>query len=706
MSEEYSSDGEGGQYETPPESASEFDDTDDNNSEFFICNREAMLTTVENERLDELERRERNAQTPPRRSIIQGWREEFKRNQSNLRAQALQNINAVMETNKIRQAIEQNKKNLDAENKQILKSVLQSALAKSLKVSDKHHSVEHEIIKMGEENRLKKMWSNILLCKIFNEVYKPDPDYALGKPKKRDERFYEFFKKLVYDEYSENEIKNTRFLELVQKLSRKTKKYISIQLYAFEFNYNDLYNFFDDNGNRYIKDDDKHFASEDLVRTLLESQCTQKIKSIMDTTNLDPLYRSLKSEQPHKWISDWKKRKSIVLGPRNTELNITEQTKSFQKFIKSHLKKQKNVQIAENDIIATSKDQQRNLFEKYKGNKYFYIGEVSFKSRDDILNEIDKWLIVFVNFHVFITNVTPDPKEDLIAEQVFRLFTSEQTETIFDSFFDDRSSEVYIDIFIEEFLQYKLNYYGGVPLNSSQTDTLSKYFTDILENYDTSKERGLEIETKTYQDLAKIVNKTIYNNLPLFFDEYDNPISTGVKSKNLPGDKGNMEIISSSYAQGTKFRSSVYQQLFGNKVSREVEYWVPKLHMMTGVPVFNEVEKVYKENKNGNRIYLKLNSIEYMNDEGKSSKLYYFRKFIDFYDFLKEWQKTFWNKMTRSLDNKEREFFLNKVNDIQFYFHDELKKLLNGKQYCNELRKVSDQIKCIKLSQYLIKKLK
>lgn len=734
---EYSSNGEGGQYETPPEY--DYDDSDE--ASMMIDD-----SGERQQRLDRLELLEQYKKSPEKKSIIKSWKEEYKRNLENTKRHANKNIEAAMQTERIQTALKKNMKNLDAENKQMLRSVLQSSLAKSLKNSDKFHSVEHEIIKIGEENKLKKKWCNILLCQIFNEKFLKGSGFKLGEPNKRDNNFSEFFQKLVYDESSEEDQElffqnKINFFDLLDKMKGPSKIYIKSQLFAYEFNYADLYKYLGNKDNEHINaiinKSNKTFTKQELVRELLYNKCVSSSISTILESNLDPLYRSLKGFKGN-WINDWKERKSITLGERTQELNITPDTQNFQKFVRKKLKEQgNNMVIAENEIIATSREQQEmNIlynFEKHYNPKYFYIGTVDYKSREEILYEIKYWLIVFVNFHVFIKDPSINGKEDIIFQKCLRLFTSDQIERILNSLFHDKNfEEVYINIFIEEFLQYKLEYYGGVPLNKTKIDILYDKFYTVLTNFDgIEKQNPDELseeeikweneqqlnyfdfdyvikmisERTIYEKLSEKLNEVLYDNLPLFFDEYNNPIAKGVKrgkfaggNKNVFDDYEEQQLTStvSEYARGTKFRSSIYKQLFGNKISREVEYWVPKLHMMTGVPVFNEVEKVYRVKEKGAKVYLKLNFIELVDkDNKKESKLYYFRKFIDFYDFLKEWQRTFWNKMNSTIQEEEKRFFSKKVKDIQKYFLEEKKNI-----ELKRIRKGIDNINIKKLREY------
>jgi hypothetical protein len=160
----------------------------------------------------------------------------------------------------------------------------------------------------------------------------------------------------------------------------------------------------------------------------------------------------------------------------------------------------------------------------------------------------------------------------------------------------------------------------------------------------------------------------------------DNPYAVGVKKI------GN--VISSTYSETLTFVKP-YRDPHFTFLNGVVETWSPIVHYVTGLPVFTQKDEVLRYKQLGKVVYLKIQET-YVKVGDKNIAVMYFRKFLDFLDYLKSWQETYVRKIveinnklrTISIEMKidklstliaRRDIMIKKVRDIKNYFIAELK---------------------------------
>ena len=166
-------------------------------------------------------------------------------------------------------------------------------------------------------------------------------------------------------------------------------------------------------------------------------------------------------------------------------------------------------------------------------------------------------------------------------------------------------------------------------------DKLANQIKNILQI--TNKNFVKDIKEKVKEDENKDIDLVnLLNNMEIKTQEGNlKPTDAGIKKGNI----GGKNVIFSQYTKYVEFEKP-YQDPHFTFLSDKIEYWVPKVHMMTGLPVWKEKEEVLKRSKTGTFVYLKLQSVKTkVNNEEKI--IYYFRKFFSFEDFIKSWQLTY-----------------------------------------------------------------
>lgn len=147
-------------------------------------------------------------------------------------------------------------------------------------------------------------------------------------------------------------------------------------------------------------------------------------------------------------------------------------------------------------------------------------------------------------------------------------------------------------------------------------------------------------------------------------------------------------------------------------LNETVETWSPKVHYVTGLPVFTQKEEILRYTLQGNIVYIKLQKVA-VNIKGRTTYIMYFRKFVDFLDYLKSWQESFVTriiqigiKFDKMIINKyqiskkndvrkialmleDRRRMLTKVKDIKSYF---LEKATEGVQVEKMEIYINDQV--------------
>lgn len=146
----------------------------------------------------------------------------------------------------------------------------------------------------------------------------------------------------------------------------------------------------------------------------------------------------------------------------------------------------------------------------------------------------------------------------------------------------------------------------------------------------------------------------------------------------------NKGIITTKFSDNIIFKAG-YKDPHFDFLGDKVEYWRPQQHMITGGKVYNVKDEIFKTTKRCKKIYLKIQNVN-VKINGEDKKFYYFRKFIDFNDFLKVWQINYirnyyqmGTKMNQETNIKKLEYYVdrrhilfNKINDINTYFSNQI----------------------------------
>lgn len=177
------------------------------------------------------------------------------------------------------------------------------------------------------------------------------------------------------------------------------------------------------------------------------------------------------------------------------------------------------------------------------------------------------------------------------------------------------------------------------------------------------------------------------------------------------------------YAENVHFIAP-YQDPHFTFLGTDVEYWVPKVHMQTGLPVFKEKLEILRQTKTGNIVYIKRENVKVW---VPSSKHYinvsYFRKFVDFNDFLKSWQETYvrqYYEIGETLESiaktitmhanllkkvknyiTRRRYLFYKIKDMKTYFTYEMKKQKDITEENKLCMYASDEVVRVLLSEQL-----
>ena len=177
-------------------------------------------------------------------------------------------------------------------------------------------------------------------------------------------------------------------------------------------------------------------------------------------------------------------------------------------------------------------------------------------------------------------------------------------------------------------------------------------------------------------------NMTLKSSINKLRDQDTNPYAIGVKKEG--------KVISSNYSSDITFIKP-YKDPHFTFLNEVVETWVPTVHYVTGLPVFSNKEEILSYKLSGKIVYIKLQEVSVNISKGKNVKVLYFRKFVDFLDYLKSWQETYVKKVTEiglelgDIVDKSKNFnikdlsilisrrnnMLKRIKDIKMYFVDQ-----------------------------------
>jgi hypothetical protein len=343
-----------------------------------------------------------------------------------------------------------------------------------------------------------------------------------------------------------------------------------------------------------------------------------------------------KAEPVEDWIQHWKKTKGIILRQSNREFNITEGTPEFQEKIAQLAN---DSMLNPEDIINTSKPQTTALgfLKKSKGTKKnFFVGTVQYLTKKDMLDELTT---LFTNFQELLDIVRSeeDYDENAINTTIEFLFPN-MDEINLQHMLSDEG--VLIGNFLHEIQFRILKEYGAYTVLS-----------------------------KKDRERLKLV---ILNDNPI---ELKNMILVvfGPKLKSFSDQFVNEKIEDfSNFPTHVQFISSEYMSRFSNPNAKQViEYWWPKIHFVTGKPVFKIKPEIKRITYEGKKIYLKLSSVMYQKEGQPPQTIYYFRKFINFNDFLMSWFVTYEDKLEQAVEVHDIDYYSWRIEDIVNYFREE-----------------------------------
>lgn len=342
-----------------------------------------------------------------------------------------------------------------------------------------------------------------------------------------------------------------------------------------------------------------------------------------------------KAEPVKDWIEHWKKTKGIVLRKSNQELNITEGTPAFQEKIAQLVN---DPMLNPDDIVNTSKPQSRKDYvtESKGTQKNFFVGTVLYLSKKDMLDELIQY---FQNFIELLNVIQSEEEydENAINTTIEFLFPN-MDEMELQLMLSDQ--KVLIGNFLHEIQFRLLKEYGAYTvLSRKDRERLNRVILNPTE-------------------LKNVIKVVFGPKLKSFSDQFVNE-----KIEDL-----------SNFPQHVQFIPSEYMSRFSNPDAKQViEYWWPKIHFVTGKPVFKIKPEIKRITYDGKRIYLKLNSVVYQKEGQPPQTIYYFRKFISFNDFLMSWVGTYQEKLEQAVHEEDIQYYAQRIEDIYNYFEKQYK---------------------------------
>lgn len=325
----------------------------------------------------------------------------------------------------------------------------------------------------------------------------------------------------------------------------------------------------------------------------------------------------------YNWIEDWKKSKAYTVGRTGIFTGMRGIDK-FKKNVSAGTQTTKSLtpDFDENDILAPNRS--------YLESRY-------------------KSLQIKPNIGILRVDVEQNKIDSLIPamnELVIR---------------DKKVTKINCDYNIDDLLQ---------DINNKLNITLSEQEQlKIKDEINTNKSNPSSI--------LAMIKKVTQNNVINEAAVIDQTYRVGSESKQTNSGKN---IIGSEYSQRVEWIPPYTDPHF-SYLSNNVEYWVPKVHMVSGLPVWKEKDEVKRNIKKGSKVYVKLQTVKVKDDNNKTVYLDYFRKFIDFNDFLKSWQESYVKKYLdigkMIIDKPEikllerRQIILKRIKDIKEYFNKE-----------------------------------
>lgn len=411
-------------------------------------------------------------------------------------------------------------------------------------------------------------------------------------------------------------------------------------------------------------------TKNDNLSTKEKENILQLILSCTDLRELiikKKVIKMWENEDPLQWIERWKKEKGITIKTTTflpqKGLTLFQETMTDNQIILKDLNSQVHDALPE-DIIAPSKGyiaSIKELFDKeqYEKNIFKTMGEVVIEQPKDVMEDLEKTM----------KSLTISKKGTL-----------QKNKKRYD-----------VDNLIED-IQDKLL----TRLTIYEENEIKK----IIER--NTKDKNNSVDVNTLMSTVKKVGT-----------------KAAITEAKKISDTGRIGTVSEKGVSGSQYHKNVkfiepYRDPHFTFLGSEIEYWVPKLHMKTGLPVFSEKSEILKNVKKGTKVYIKLQNVNvFVPKTQKSINVYYFRKFIDFNDFLKQWQETYVRQyyelgnelldmlskgITISVLNRvknsviRRQYLRYKIKDIQMYFFKVAKETKSSDEEIKLYSYASDKI--------------
>lgn len=353
------------------------------------------------------------------------------------------------------------------------------------------------------------------------------------------------------------------------------------------------------------------------------------------------------------WIENWKENKSIILRPPFKELNLDVNTDKFKDEISDATKLPNNVifQVKQSgdllsNIGTVHVTTLHNIFQRVERStvNYFNImrkldieykslnekeeeGEVNERDTDDVRNLLISNVYLFEDTDAYINIINEIPGK-FTKESILKLVKE------------------FNSIFIKDVIYHIVKPYYSMNL-IELNNIIIEFNKNIKKNVDIVEQarcmlksiKKLLKQSETEKDIKFIFKKQHLSSIAFY-------------KKHQRGDKLIFEYPS-TYDYVPDFKNS----------SQQIEYWTPYVQLQTGAPVNKIKEEIKYIKDTGVKIYLKLSKIQHGNET-----IYYYRKFIDFSDFLMAW----YNRYTELMELTKNTFYADRIRDIRAYFESNL----------------------------------
>lgn len=407
-------------------------------------------------------------------------------------------------------------------------------------------------------------------------------------------------------------------------------------------------------------------AKDKLKVDARSSENKERILNLIFTcSSIEPLFKksrylSILEDKPYDWIENWKKTtqqggKGIVVG-RSSFRPVKGQTLFKNVIMDNQIKNTINSQVKDtilDEIVPPNMkyiDSVRELFnnEQYENDTFKEVGEV-------------------------VVKITDQEQEDITT--AFRNMSISSKKYGVDNLIDDLSNKLKIEFNPNQRLAIKNTIRGETKKSDVHVNvtTLLKPFTNrtkvpILTNKPSflkKPERPEMIPLQKGDTKKKMVSKVtdmLSQSRSTSASKISSDYSVGVEVS----DRG---FVKKKYSDKIEFLEPYADPHF-KFLNETIEYWVPKIHLVSGKRVYREKEEILRSRKEGIVVYIKYQNVKvWVQETNNYIYVSYFRKFIDFNDFLKAWQETYVKQYydigKRMMNIKIEYFYLKRLkNDL------------------------------------------